>query len=80
MSALNTSRQVTKKRNGSAKQAGILANASIEIPSWEEVIAVAAYFLAERRGFAPGNEMDDWLRAEADCSAGPNQPGQGFGA
>lgn len=32
----------------------------------EQMIADAAYFYAERRGFAPGNEMDDWLRAEAD--------------
>lgn len=32
----------------------------------ERMIAEAAYFYAERRGFAPGNEMDDWLRAEAD--------------
>ena len=27
-------------------------------------IQVAAYFLAERRGFAPGHELDDWLAAE----------------
>ena len=32
----------------------------------EQMIAEAAYFYAERRGFTPGNEMDDWLRAEAD--------------
>jgi hypothetical protein len=25
---------------------------------------VAAYFLAERRGFAPGHDLDDWLAAE----------------
>jgi hypothetical protein len=30
------------------------------------LIAVAAYFRAEQRGFAPGNEMSDWLDAEAD--------------
>lgn len=30
---------------------------------WQD-IAVAAYFLAERRGFAPGRELDDWLEAE----------------
>jgi hypothetical protein len=29
-------------------------------------IAEAAYYRAERRGFAPGNEVDDWLAAEAD--------------
>jgi len=27
-------------------------------------IAEAAYFLAQKRGFAPGHELDDWLRAE----------------
>lgn len=32
----------------------------------EQLIAVAAYFRAEQRGFAPGNEMSDWLDAEAD--------------
>lgn len=32
----------------------------------EQMIAVAAYFRAEQRGFAPGNEMSDWLGAEAD--------------
>ena len=40
----------------------------------EEWIRVAAYFVAERRGFAPGHEIDDWLAAEvvvrAACGAG----------
>ena len=27
-------------------------------------IARAAYILAERRGFIPGHELDDWLAAE----------------
>ncbi|ESQ16824.1 MAG TPA: DUF2934 domain-containing protein [Chromatiaceae bacterium] len=30
----------------------------------ERMVAVAAYYLAERRGFAPGFERDDWQRAE----------------
>jgi hypothetical protein len=29
-----------------------------------EMIAVAAYFLAEQRGFAPDGAADDWLQAE----------------
>ena len=29
-------------------------------------IAVAAYFRAEKRGFAPGGELGDWLAAEAE--------------
>lgn len=32
----------------------------------EERIRVAAYFKAERRGFVPGHELDDWLAAEEE--------------
>lgn len=32
----------------------------------EQMIAEAAYYLAEQRGFVPGNEVSDWLLAEAD--------------
>lgn len=34
--------------------------------SREQMIAEAAYFRAEQRSFAPGNEMSDWLLAETD--------------
>jgi hypothetical protein len=30
------------------------------------LIAQAAYFLSERRGFRPGGELDDWLAAETE--------------
>ena len=33
------------------------------------LIAEAAYFRAERRGFAPGHETEDWLGAEAEVDA-----------
>jgi hypothetical protein len=33
--------------------------------SRDACIAIAAYFLAEQRSFAPGHELDDWLTAEA---------------
>jgi len=29
-------------------------------------IEVAAFYIAEQRGFAPGNPMDDWVAAEAE--------------
>lgn len=29
-------------------------------------IAEAAYFHAERRGFTPGHELEDWLAGEAE--------------
>jgi hypothetical protein len=33
------------------------------------LIAEAAYFRAEKRGFAPGNEAEDWLAAEQEVDA-----------
>ncbi len=32
-------------------------------------IAVRAYFKAEKRGFAPGHALDDWLEAEEEILA-----------
>jgi hypothetical protein len=30
-----------------------------------EMVATAAYYIAEQRGFAPGHELEDWYRAQA---------------
>jgi Protein of unknown function (DUF2934) len=32
------------------------------------MIAEAAYYAAERRGFEPGYELEDWLAAEAEVA------------
>jgi len=32
----------------------------------EQMIATAAYFRAQTRGFEPGAELDDWLESEAE--------------
>lgn len=44
-----------------------------DIPSFsgsrEERIAQAAYWRAERRGFEPGHDLDDWLHAEREIDA-----------
>jgi Protein of unknown function (DUF2934) len=34
----------------------------------EQMIAEAAYYRAEKRGFASGRELDDWIAAEADIA------------
>ncbi|NEV61703.1 DUF2934 domain-containing protein [Thiorhodococcus minor] len=34
-----------------------------------DMIAIAAYYLAEQRGFAPGGADKDWLEAEATIDA-----------
>jgi len=33
------------------------------------MVAEAAYHIAERRGFAPGHEVEDWLHAEKEIDA-----------
>jgi len=33
------------------------------------LIAEAAYYRAEQRGFAPGRELEDWLAAEIEIDA-----------
>jgi hypothetical protein len=39
-------------------------SAKLEPLNTNEMIATAAYYLAEQRQFAPGNELEDWLAAE----------------
>ena len=34
-----------------------------------EMVATAAYFIAEQRGFAPGHELEDWRMAEETVNA-----------
>ena len=53
------------------KTAGARTGNAPAVPSAaerEEMVRRAAYFRAERRGFAPGYEWEDWLAAEAEVS------------
>lgn len=40
--------------------------AAIDAGARRAMTAEAAYYRAERRGFAPGRELDDWVAAEAE--------------
>ena len=42
------------------------ARSSAPKPSREHMIAEAAYYRAQQRGFAGGDSMRDWLDAEAE--------------
>jgi hypothetical protein len=42
---------------------------SIDEDEFREMVAINAYYRAEKRGFKPGNEMDDWLEAEKDLQS-----------
>jgi len=41
----------------------------LDAPERKAMIAVAAYYIAEKRGFAAGGEEDDWLSAEREIEA-----------
>ncbi len=47
-----------------------IAEAVLERDVRHEMIAHAAYYRAQRRGFAPGHELEDWLAAEAEVDTG----------
>jgi hypothetical protein len=40
------------------------ASTSIDPDARRQLVAAEAYFRAERRGFAAGSELDDWVAAE----------------
>jgi DUF2934 family protein len=52
----------------------VAAEAKDRSVEYQTKIALAAYFIAEKRGFAPGHELDDWLAAEAELAQAEQQP------
>lgn len=48
---------------------GLIWNLPPQPLALQAMIAEAAYFRAEKRGFAPGHEFDDWLTAEQEILA-----------
>ena len=42
---------------------------AVATPDLGALTAERAYFIAERRGFAPGHELEDWLAAEREVAA-----------
>jgi hypothetical protein len=64
--------KATVRKESSAHQSPVqrIATSVAESRAAERraMIADAAYFRAERRGFAPGHELEDWLAAELDLT------------
>ncbi|HTT42098.1 MAG TPA: DUF2934 domain-containing protein [Steroidobacteraceae bacterium] len=60
-------------RESAAPAAGAAAAANAHMALTREgrrqLIAEKAYLRAERRGFAPGHDTEDWLAAEAEVDA-----------
>jgi hypothetical protein len=48
-----------------SEQSGPALSTTIDPDLRRQLVATEAYFLAERRGFAVGHELEDWIAAEA---------------
>lgn len=63
---------ITRRRSRRADHAEIVRMAQAEAASRaaerREMIARAAYFRAEQRGFEPGHELEDWYEAESQIA------------
>ena len=61
-----------KRRTTAAKTQTVITATAIHAVTQDErrgMIALSAYLRAERRGFAPGGEAEDWLAAEKEIDA-----------
>jgi len=56
-------KSTARELNASAVMTVLEANTDPD--ARRRLVAAEAYFLAERRGFAAGNELEDWVAAEA---------------
>ncbi len=54
----------TRKPPRTKSPAGTRAGREISADQRAHYVEVAAYYIAERRGFAPGDPLADWLAAE----------------
>lgn len=45
------------------------AEVGVSVEERQRLIEVAAYYRAEQRSFAPGQELEDWLAAETEIDA-----------
>jgi hypothetical protein len=57
-----------RRKNAPSTDKAESASGSLVVPDRQEFVAVAAYYRAERRGFAGGDAetLKDWLEAEAE--------------
>ncbi|MDP1635355.1 MAG: DUF2934 domain-containing protein [Gallionellaceae bacterium] len=56
----------TKAVNAKPVSARAKKPVAVPLEKRKHYIEMAAYYIAERRGFAPGDLLDDWVKAEAE--------------
>jgi len=63
------SKQAAPRKTARPKKTATTGPGGSSSVSRDEMVRMAAYFRAERRGFAAGNDLEDWLAAEAEVAA-----------
>lgn len=56
-------KRVVRRKSATASEPA--AGAALPVNDRRQLVAAEAYFLAERRGFVQGHELEDWTAAEA---------------
>jgi hypothetical protein len=68
-SAKSAPATAARRSSGTRKSAAAPVRVALTVEARHALIAKSAYLRAERRGFAPGHETQDWLAAEAEVEA-----------
>jgi DUF2934 family protein len=66
---LTTRKRTPRKSDAETSEAASTFNQFVGPEQRAALIAEAAFFRAEKRGFAPGHEVADWLAAESEVDA-----------
>ena len=61
--------RTTQPKGARARGKAAASRAAVSAEDRRAMIAEAAYLRAERRGFDPGHETEDWLAAEQEVDA-----------
>jgi hypothetical protein len=56
------------KKVAAAAAPSLATKPTISAQQRQHYVEVAAFYIAERRGFAPGNPAEDWLAAEEEIA------------
>jgi hypothetical protein len=40
----------------------------VDLDEFRDMVTLCAHYIAEKRGFEPGHELDDWLEAEQEIN------------
>ncbi|MBL6991083.1 MAG: DUF2934 domain-containing protein [Bacteriovoracaceae bacterium] len=65
-SGSTNSKRVTSKKRTPAASKPKQAIGAITFEQKQNMIATVAYEMAQQRGFAEGNQLEDWLAAESE--------------